>query len=170
MLHLMFPTHLALGYLLGIYSKLPVAYLVLGSILPDIADRPLYWLGLAPSTHALGHSIAVAVPACALAIAVLGRGGVALAIGWLGHLLADFLNVVTTQGLAQTPYYVLYVAPPENLHQTFPSVTIDFPLIDIGHTLHPLLLVSEVAVLCWTVAILLRGRTVPDRIRRTESS
>lgn len=171
MLHLLFPTHLAVGYLAGAYSRFPVAYLVLGSALPDVVDRPLYWLGLTPFTHTVGHSLAVAVPACAVAVALFGRRGVAFAIGWLLHVATDFLNVLTTRGLSATPYYVLYLGPPpaEREAVAFDAVTVSLPFTGISHTAHPVVLLLEVVLLCWAAAVLLRGRYASSRVRRTGS-
>ena len=169
MLHLMFPTHLATGYLLSVYGKLPIAYVVLGSALPDLVDRPLYWLGLTPYTHAVTHSIAVAVPACLVAIAVFGHRGAALAVGWLVHVGTDFLNVLLTQGLSQTPYFVLYAAPPSDPAPVFTTVTIPLPATDAAHTLHPFVLLVEGAIVYWTLVLLRRDGTVPDRIRALRS-
>lgn len=155
MLHLMFPTHLSVGYLLGIYTRFPIQWLVLGSALPDLVDRPLYWLGLTPYTHTVAHSIAVAGPLCAVAIWLLGPRGAALAIGWFGHIGTDFLNVLTTKGLSTAAHYVLYFDPPPAGQDAFSSVTIPLPRTGIGHTIHPLLLLLESALLCWAVAALL---------------
>ncbi len=170
MLQLMFPTHLAIGYLLGIYSRYPIAYLVLGSALPDLVDRPLYWLGLMPFTHTVGHSIAVAVPVCVVAIAFFGQRGVALAIGWLAHIATDVLNVVTSQGLSMAPYYVLYVAPPPDEPVVDTAMTIVLPVTDITHTAHPIVLLVEFVILCWAVAVVARDRSVVHWLRGSRSN
>lgn len=102
--------HLALGYVatsLGARvrgSDPPtvggVAFLVLGSQLPDLIDKPLGWVvGVFPSGVSLGHSLFFALPTC---LAVLGwrrrcgrpGEGVAFAIGYLLHLPADALYPV----------------------------------------------------------------------------
>lgn len=169
MLHLTFPTHLAVGYLLGVYSRFPVAALVLGSALPDLVDRPLYWLGLTPFTHTVAHSIAVAVPAGLVLTRLFGQRGAALSLGWLAHVGTDFLNVATSQGLSATPYYVLYLSPPPADREAFETVTIVLPATDVTHTLHPIVLALEVAVLGWAVAELLRERNVPSHARGIET-
>lgn len=167
MLHLTFPTHLAMGYLLGVYTRFPVAYLVVGSALPDLVDRPLYWLGLTPFSHTVAHSIAVAVPAGFVLTRLFGRRGAALALGWLVHVGTDFLNVATTRGLSATPYYVLYAGPPPHEQAAFASVTIVLPVTDVTHTLHPIVLVLEVVVLGWAVGAILRERGLLGRVRDT---
>lgn len=169
MLQLMFPTHLATGYLLGGYVEVPIAYIVLGSALPDLVDKPLYWLGLTPYTHTVAHSIAVAVPVGLLAIAVFGHRGAALAVGWLAHLGTDFLNVLTTQGLSQTPYFVLYVGAPPDPEPEFAAVTIPVPATDAAHTLHPLVLLAEGAIVYWTLERLRSDGAVPELVRDLRS-
>ncbi|MDG5760143.1 hydrolase [Natronococcus sp. A-GB1] len=169
MLHLTFPTHLAMGYLLGVYSRFPVAYLVVGSALPDLVDRPLYWLGLTPFTHTVAHSIAVAVPASLVLTRLFGRRGAALSLGWLLHIGTDFLNVATTQGLSTTPYYVFFLGPPSDEREAFETVTIVLPVTDVTHTLHPVVLALEVAVLGWAVLAILQEWGLPGRVRGPES-
>ncbi len=169
MLHLTFPTHLAIGYLLGVYSWFPVAYLVLGSALPDLVDRPLYWLGLTPFTHTVAHSVAVAVPASLALTQLFGRRGAALSLGWLVHIGTDFLNVATTQGLSATPYYVLFLGPPPDEREAFETVTIVLPVTDVTHTLHPVVLALELTVLGWAVVTILRERNVLARVRGAEA-
>lgn len=156
MLLLMFPTHLAVGYLIGVYSRYPVAYVVVGSAVPDLVDRPLYWLGITPFSHTLAHSLVVAVPVCAVLVYFLGDRGVAVAIGWLVHILTDFLNVLTTQGLSVTPYYVVYFSPPATIEPVYATLTVTLPYTGIRHVVHPAVLVAELVVLGWAVVILAR--------------
>lgn len=169
MLHLMFPTHLAVGYLAGIYTRLPVAYLLLGSVLPDVVDRPLYWLGLTPFSHTLTHSILIAGPASLVATALFGRRGAALALGWLLHVATDFLNVATAIGPSATPAYVLYAGPPPDGQYAVATVTIAVPMTGVAHTLHPLVLLLEVSLVGWALAILVRSR-IDLRPRREPTS
>ena len=147
MLALMFPTHVAMGYLIGVYSRLPVVYLVVGSALPDLLDRPLYYLGVTPLPHTVGHSLFVAVPVCALAVYFWGDRGVALAVGWLAHLLTDALNVLTTQGPAMAPYYVLYPLERPDTRRDLWTVTIELPVTDVTHTVTPVVLGAETVLL-----------------------
>ncbi|EMA39154.1 hypothetical protein [Halobiforma nitratireducens] len=168
LLHLLFPTHLAMGYLIAVYSRYPVAYLVLGSAMPDLLDRSLYWLGLTPFTHTVGHSLAVALPV-ALALAWLfGTRGVAFAVGWLVHIVTDFLNVLTTRGFSETAYYVLFLSPPPSDEVTFATVTVGVPTTEITHTVHPVILALEVGVLCWASVVLLRDLSVSRQGRASD--
>ena len=169
MLHLLFPTHLAMGYLLGVYSRFPIAYLVLGSALPDVVDRSLFWLGLTPFTHTVAHSFAVAIPVCIGVSYLYGRPGVALSIGWLLHLVTDFLNVVTTQGLAMTPYYVLYLTQPPEETYVYTTVTISLPVTDVAHVAHPGVVLFELVLIGWALGVLFRRGDLGRLLRRERS-
>ncbi|WP_049928645.1 hydrolase [Halopiger goleimassiliensis] len=167
-LNLMLPTHLAVGYLGGVYSRFPVTALVIGSALPDVVGRPLYWAGLTPAPHTVAHSLAVAIPVSLALIALAGRRGVALAIGWLVHIVTDAVNVLTTQGLALVPDYVLWLRPDPEPTMPDVAVTLELPLSDVGHTLHPVMLVVEFVVLCWALTIV--GRRQVLDLRRSADS
>lgn len=157
MLLLLFPTHAVVGYLLGVYSRFPVAPLVVGSVLPDLVDRPLFWLGVTPVPHSVGHSLFVALPVGVALALVFGPRGVALALGWLGHILTDMLNVLTTQGPAVAPYYGLYPLSRPEATESFNTVTVVTPVIETGHTVHPVVLGLELLVIGWGVAVVARN-------------
>jgi len=153
MLFLMFPTHLALGYLVSIYSRFAIAPLIVGSAMPDIIDRSLLLLGLAQQPHTLGHSAIVVVPICAIAIHQLGTRAVALIVGWLAHVITDFLNIVTTHGPTIARHYLLYPGSRPETQGEFLTITIHFPFTGVTHTANPGVLVLEAGVLClalWT--------------------
>lgn len=97
--------HLAIGYVA--YSVLARAtgrgppsvgalgFVLLGSQLPDLIDKPLGWyVGVLPSGVSLGHSLLFAAPVCLLVAAWRARRGVpdqgvAFAVAYLLHLPAD---------------------------------------------------------------------------------
>jgi hypothetical protein len=97
--------HLAIGYL--VYSFLvrhvaghtpqtvAVVALVIGTQFPDLIDKPLGWgTTLLPSGTSFAHSLLVAIPLAALAVAISSAVdrtdvGIAFAIGYLLHLPAD---------------------------------------------------------------------------------
>lgn len=68
---------------------------VVGGVLPDAIDLPLYYLDIAPTTRTVGHSAFVAtllVGPVVLAVRRLGtsdRLALAFAIGYCSHLIAD---------------------------------------------------------------------------------
>jgi len=89
---MLFPTHLLAAAVLGRVSRLSPLWLVVGTALPDVVDKPLAMVGAVDLYHSVGHSallLAVAVP-----VALTGRAGLALAVGWGLHLLLDALHVV----------------------------------------------------------------------------
>jgi len=157
MLLLMFPTHAAVGYLFGVYSRYPVAPLVVGSVLPDLVDRPLYWLGVTPLPHSVGHSLFVALPVGVVLAVLLGPRGVAFAIGWLAHILTDVLNVLTTQGPELAPYFALYPLSRPETTTSFGTVTVVTPLVDTTHTVHPVVLGLELLALGWGLVVAARN-------------
>jgi hypothetical protein len=154
---LMFPTHAAVGYLAGTYSRYPLALLALGSVLPDLVDRPLFWLGLASHSHTVGHSALLAVPVSVLAVALVGSRGIALAVGWLGHLAGDMLNVATTAGPAHAPTFVLFPLVDPEGGQTLTTFVFSPPLLATPHIVHPAVLAAEVVVLAWALAVGVRA-------------
>jgi hypothetical protein len=83
----LFATHLAAAWLLGRWWRLSPRWLVVGAALPDVVDKPLAMAGAVDLYHTVGHSglvLGLAVP-----VAMAGRRGRALWIGWLSHLLLD---------------------------------------------------------------------------------
>jgi len=89
---MLFPTHLLAAAVLGRLSGLSPLWLVVGTALPDVIDKPLASLGITALYHSVGHSallLVVAVP-----VALTGRHGLALAVGWALHLLLDAAHVV----------------------------------------------------------------------------
>lgn len=102
--------HVAVAYLL--YSGLTrrrfdagptdvaALILVVGSLFPDLVDKPLAWyLGVLPTGRTLAHSLLTLIP---LSIAVYlvtrrydrGEYGIAFAVGALSHALVDALPVL----------------------------------------------------------------------------
>jgi hypothetical protein len=104
--------HAAIGYLLYSLGRRALGHdppedtativLAVATVLPDLVDKPLSWgLGLFPTGYAIAHSLFVAIPLGAAALA-LGRKysklslGIAFTIGYWSHLLGDVLNPVRT--------------------------------------------------------------------------
>lgn len=74
--------------------------LLLGSLFPDLIDKPLAWhLGLLPTGRSLAHSLLFLVPVC-LAVYALARHrgkpvwGIAFGIGAISHTLVDAAPVL----------------------------------------------------------------------------
>ena len=91
---MLFPTHLAAGYLLGRRTGLAPLWVVAGAALPDALDKPLAMVGVAELYHSVGHALLFGL---ALAAAwTLNRRGLWLAVaaGWASHLALDAVHVV----------------------------------------------------------------------------
>lgn len=153
---------------MGAYSKYPIAYFVAGSAMPDLVDRPLYWLGVTEHAHSVGHSAFLAVPLSIVLIYVLGPRGIAFAVGWVVHLLTDAFNILTTQGLAAAPHLLTYPLNRPELNPQFTTYTIELPLVEITHTAHPLVFAIEGVILLWAALVI--GRDSRNRWSATESS
>lgn len=147
MLLLMFPTHAAIGYIAGRVTQFSVAFFLLGSILPDIIDRPLSWIGLTGHAHTIGHSVLLAVPFATIAIVFLDARAIAVGLGWLGHLAGDLVNVATTAGPANAPTFILYPLVDPVGGQSFATVAFSPPLLGTPHIVHPVVLVAEIGLL-----------------------
>ncbi|MDR5674376.1 Membrane-bound metal-dependent hydrolase YbcI, DUF457 family [Halalkaliarchaeum sp. AArc-CO] len=78
----------------------PVLMVVVGSLFPDIVDKPLAWyLGVLPTGRTLAHSLLVLIPLSYLGYRVANRFerpeyGIAFAIGALSHSIVDALPVL----------------------------------------------------------------------------
>ncbi len=94
--------HPVVGYLCySTYSRLfrdsvpaefPALVAVTAAVLPDLIDQTLYRTGITPVGRTMGHSLLFAVPVV-LAVWALTRRrpqvGIAFAIGYLSHIVAD---------------------------------------------------------------------------------
>jgi hypothetical protein len=106
--------HLAFGYVLysvcvhATWRRAPggtgALALAVATQLPDLIDKPLSWgLGVFPVGYAIGHSVFFAVIVSATAVAVASRRdrlptGVAVAVGYLSHLVGDVLSPLLAGG------------------------------------------------------------------------
>ena len=74
------------------WPALSTWWLIFGAALPDVVDKPLGVLEVMTLFHSVGHS-GLFLPAMIL-LAMRGRRGTAIAVGWGSHLLLDGLHVV----------------------------------------------------------------------------
>lgn len=89
---MLFPTHLLAAALAGRASRLSTLWLVAGTAVPDVLDKPLATVGVTSLFHSVGHSallVLVVVP-----LALSGRAGLSAAVGWALHLLLDAVHVI----------------------------------------------------------------------------
>ena len=98
------PVHLAVGYLCYAaytrwrYDHPPTdgatVLAVFGAAIPDLLDKPLYWLDIVPVGRTLGHSLLFVLP-LVVAVWLLARWSrnqtlaTAFAIGILSHIATD---------------------------------------------------------------------------------
>lgn len=89
-------------------SSTGTAIVVFASLLPDLVDKPLAWgFGLWETGHALGHSAFVAVPTSVVVLWLAStrgrlRAGLAFAIGYCTHLVADVVPETIRTGESTT--------------------------------------------------------------------
>lgn len=111
---MLFPTHLAVAALIGRRSGLSAPWLLAGAALPDLLDKPLGMAGVTTLFHSVGHSLVLLVPA--VLIALRSPAGLAAAVGWASHLLADAVHVVLN-GRSADALFLFWpaVLPPDPL-------------------------------------------------------
>jgi len=85
-------------------SDAPIVALAVGSVLPDLVDKPLAWqFGVFESGYALAHSVFVVVPVAAVVYLFAkrhshGSVGAAYGTGHLLHIAGDVLPVSLAHG------------------------------------------------------------------------
>ena len=89
---MLFLTHLLAAAILGRVSRLSPLWLVVGTAVPDVVDKPLAMVGVTTLYHSVGHSVLLVI--VALPLALSGRAGLSAALGWALHLSLDALHVV----------------------------------------------------------------------------
>ena len=125
--------------------------LVVGAVLPDLIDQPLYHLAGFPTTRTIGHSLLLAVPVC-LAVAAVARGSTlpdgvagAFAFGYGAHLAADALWPLVL-GLRDELGFLLWPVT------YMPDYEGTKPLVEVGGTTVTTLWV-ELVLLAFAVAL-----------------
>ncbi len=109
---MLFPTHLAGGYIAGRVASVRPSWAVLGAALPDLIDKPLGAVGIMPIYQTIGHSV-LALGTVGLAGAIRGGGQpdrrlVAVLVGWGSHLLLDVIGMIAN---GQPENWVLVLWP-----------------------------------------------------------
>jgi membrane-bound metal-dependent hydrolase YbcI (DUF457 family) len=121
--------HAVVGYL--VYAMLVIAYrrrplstseaviVVLGSLLPDLVDKPLAWtFAVLPSGRSLGHSLLTWLAVAGLVVYLgyrLDRCEYvpAFLVGYLLHILADGLLAVPRFGVGVLTFLLWPLLPPQ---------------------------------------------------------
>lgn len=122
------PGHAAVGYLAlstvrrtyhdDVPSDSSIPWLLLGTQLPDLIDKPLaWWVGVLPSSRSLGHSVLVAIPLVVFVYLRLGgarsSGSEGFAVGYGSHLLSDSIPALAGGGDRVTFLIWPILAPPQ---------------------------------------------------------
>jgi len=149
---MLFPTHLLAAALLGRASKLSSLWLVVGTAVPDVVDKPLGMVGVVDLYHTVGHSGLLVVLAVPLALS--SRGGLAVTVGWALHLLLDVFHVVLNGRPADAVFLAWPVLLPTDPLALPPGAF-------LGHYLWTPSFFVEIAI--WVVAVvaLTRSRVSP---------
>lgn len=130
------PGHLAVGYLsYALYRRyrkdqppksVATIALAVGTLLPDIVDKPLSWtLTILPSGRSLAHSVVTAT-VVSLVVGQYARAidraelGNAFAIGYGSHLLADLYTAVVA-GDAETNWFLFWPIVPQEEYVSRPG-------------------------------------------------
>lgn len=99
---MLFATHLIGGYVSSKLFNQPVVLVVLGASLPDIIDKPLGILEIAPYYHSVGHSVLTVL--LLVLIGVKFRQVIPVALGWATHIFQDALHILINRGMMETTF------------------------------------------------------------------
>jgi hypothetical protein len=119
--------HLAVAYIaysacsrvlsLGPPTPRGAVVVAVAGLLPDLVDKPLsWWLAVLPSGRSLGHSLLVGAPLVAVAAAVVWAlddrpVAVALAVGYVTHLLGDVAYPLAVKGELRVGFLLWPLVP-----------------------------------------------------------
>lgn len=156
--------HLGIGSFLSAPFRrgLPMRWILLGTLLPDLIDKPLYYglsfatgkhaaeLGLISGTRTFGHTALLLVAMLLIALAAKNRVLAALSIGAATHLLLDGLSDqyiraatgVNPESALLWPFFT----------QHFPVMPFDSLQAHVAHYQNPFTVGTEVggvALLSW---------------------
>jgi hypothetical protein len=82
--------HLAIPIILSHYTPVHPAPLVAGSLFPDVMDKSLKIVGLAPNSRTISHTaLGLGLSTAAIYLAEGGTAAASWGAGYLSHLLSD---------------------------------------------------------------------------------
>lgn len=99
---MLFPTHLAVAYLLGRHTGTSAGWAVAGAAVPDLLDKPLAIAGAVDLYHTAGHSALLGT--ILLPLAARDRRWAAGLVGWASHLLLDAVHVIVNGRAADAAF------------------------------------------------------------------
>ncbi|MFU8803935.1 MAG: metal-dependent hydrolase, partial [Bradymonadaceae bacterium] len=127
---MLIPGHLSIGYLLvagranalgrrpHLYTELLPA--LIGTLTPDLLDKPMMYLGLTPYGRTVGHSLVLLVLATLVwALASQRKWIATTALGWwtvgiASHHVADFVNDIIYSGNVITAWFMWPYRTPDD--------------------------------------------------------
>ena len=123
---MLFATHLIGGYVFAKLFNQPSIPVIAGAALPDLVDKPLGILGIAPYYHTVAHSILTVIVFSIIAIKF--RRLVPVIIGWISHIFMDALHILINRGVEATTFIFYPVMFPDKPQITDGSVNfvVDF--------------------------------------------
>jgi hypothetical protein len=172
--------HLGLGSALArpFRAGLERRWLLLGTILPDLIDKPLYYglclatgrhgaeLGLISGTRTLGHTGLVLLLSAVLALVLRSRAMAAVALGMATHPLLDIgLDLVVHRNESAAVVALLF--PLRGFR--FAVMPLRNPLEHLGWLLDAPHVTAELIGLALLVADLLYGSATRDRAAASRS-
>jgi hypothetical protein len=187
--------HLGIGSKIAapMSRKLPYGWLLLGTLLPDLIDKPLYYgmslftgdsgvdLGLISCTRTVGHTGIFALSIALLAFARRSKTMAAIALGVASHLLLDglqdywarkFLGVAGESSLAMAALFPFFtgsfdprfaIMPGKSLGERLSSGAL--PFIAVSETLGLAILAWDYWKLKWCPKRVLRSGSLSRRPR-----
>jgi hypothetical protein len=93
----MFPlAHIGIAVFVGTFLFLPILPTLIGALLPDIVDKALFLIGLAPYTRFIGHTVFFGPILCLIVYSITKKREYAMAVlfGSYIHLLLDVQRFV----------------------------------------------------------------------------
>lgn len=113
---MLFPTHAVIGLIISLILGYGYVPLVIGSIIPDLVDKPLGMLDITSKYQTAFHSgIAALLALCIGSVDYLYNGRVIIllfSIGWIVHIFSDMAHMIVNS----RPYHVKFVLWPFSYH------------------------------------------------------
>ena len=160
----------------------PVVALVVGSLLPDVIDKPLAWqFGIFEGGYAVGHSVFVAIPV-SLMIYLIARQygferiGLGFIFGYLLHLVGDVLPPTIRHGELRLEPILWPFVEQEDHHTTFiggfQENIIEYATYLLALEMTPVLMLQLgsvfVGILLWLVDGMPGGRILWSSRKKTD--
>jgi hypothetical protein len=129
--------HIGLTVLFGTLISLSIFSLIIGSILPDIIDKPFQLIGASPSGRFIGHTLFMGIVVSGISFLIIRKKSISISLlfGQWFHLLQDAQHFV--------PWF-------------YPFINYDFPSYPFGPRLA---LINIIFELLGTVSLVYVMRT-----------